>query len=1180
MSARLIPLLSFLALPLLSAAPAGKSQQITSPDQVPQGLAKSDWAGIRAAYESGRHAFHRHEDGTHVARNPGQGWGMRFDVSGFTVTPEDSAWSWGLEMVDTEPSVAAEVRDGRLSYQRSTAVTEWFINDGRGLEQGWTLSAPAEIRLRVRGSLKAEVTAQSICFGSEVTYSGLRAWDADGKNVPVCFEATTEGFAVRYEDAAARYPITIDPIAQQVYLKASNTGAEDRFGSGVAISGDTVLISARNEDSAATGVDGNQADNTATDSGAAYIFVRNAGVWTQQAYLKASNTGANDWFGWRVALSGDTAVVTAYQEASNATGVNAPVTGGSGTQADNSIAGAGAVYVFVRNGTNWTQQAYLKASNATSNDLFGWSAAISGDTIVVGAIQDDSNASGVNGDEADNSMSNAGSAFIFTRSGTTWTQQAYLKASNPAAMDTFGHSVACSGDTVVVGASFEDSGATGVNGNQADGSSANSGAAYVFVRSGTTWWQQAYLKASNTGADDRFGDNMALDGDTLVVSGFQEDSNATGINAAVSGGSGTQADNSSLNSGAVYVFTRSGGGWSQQAYVKASNTGSVDLFGSALSISGDLMLIGAYLEDSSASGIGGNQALNNLNNAGAAYLFSRSGTTWTQRSYIKSSNPGNLDAFGLAVALSGDTAVISALLEDSNDTGVGGNQADNSATDAGAAYIFTGLIPVPPVLTTVSPALGSTNGSTNVTLTGTGFTGATSVSFDGVDATNLVVVNDTTITCRTPTNTTGDASVIVTTPDGSNDANTLYTYVPPPTLSSLSPSVGLVTGGTSITITGVNFTGATAVTFTGTAATSFTVDNDTTITCVSPARSAGAADVIVTTPYGSSDALSFTYGSLPVVSGVSPGVGSTSGGNIVTVTGSNFTGTTSVTFGGMPVASFTVANATTLNCTTPARGPGLVNVIVTNAFGSGTGTNLYTFANPPVVSLVNAAGGSTAGGTVVSIHGSGFTGASAVTFGGTAATNVTVNNDTRITATTPVGAAGLVNVVVSAFGMSGTGTGLYRYAPASSSTDTDGDGLNDAAELYLSAFGFDPGTAQAAQVTSFLAGNVLFNLAQFDTNRTTGRNDVINDPNPYDLYTTSQVEALHFPTPLIKHNPATGVFTLTLGVQKSTTLMPGSFQPFSMTTAPDAVRTFNSEGKLEFQFTSPENAAFFRLEAR
>jgi hypothetical protein len=203
----------------------------------------------------------------------------------------------------------------------------------------------------------------------------------------------------------------------------------------VAVSGDTAVIGALNEESNATGVDGDGTDNSAYNSGAAYVFNRSGATWSQQAYLKASNSSINDYFGGSVAVSGDTAVIGAYGEASNATGVG-------GNQADNSAPSSGAAYVFTRSGATWSQQAYLKASNAEAGDYFGGSVAVTGDTVVIGAYAEASNTTGVNGGGADNSASASGAAYVFTRSAATWSQQAYLKASNTGASDFFGHSVA------------------------------------------------------------------------------------------------------------------------------------------------------------------------------------------------------------------------------------------------------------------------------------------------------------------------------------------------------------------------------------------------------------------------------------------------------------------------------------------------------------------------------------------------------------------------------------------------------------------------------------------------------------------------------------------------------------------------------------------------------------------
>jgi hypothetical protein len=245
-------------------------------------------------------------------------------------------------------------------------------------------------------------------------------------------------------------------------------------------------------------VNGDPGNNSASLAGAAFVFVRSGGVWTQQAYLKASNTDAGDLFGWSAALAGDTLVIGAIGEAGKSTGVN-------GDQRDDSAPGAGAAYAFVRSGGVWTQQAYLKASNAGAVNGFGHSVSLSGETLVIGAPAEASAATGVNGNQGDNSAPGAGAAYVFGRTVGVWVQQAYLKASNTGAGDRFGWLAALDGDTALMGATGEASKDTGVNGNQGDNSAPGAGAAYVFVRSGGFWAQQAYLKASNTGGADRFG---------------------------------------------------------------------------------------------------------------------------------------------------------------------------------------------------------------------------------------------------------------------------------------------------------------------------------------------------------------------------------------------------------------------------------------------------------------------------------------------------------------------------------------------------------------------------------------------------------------------------------------------------------------------------------------------------
>lgn len=526
------------------------------------------------------------------------------------------------------------------------------------------------------------------------------------------FDVTLSGIAVT---GAAMSP---EEIAQQAYLKASNTGIGDNFGYAVAISGDTVVVGALLEDSNATGVNGSGANNSLDASGAVYVFVRDGSAWTQQAYLKASNPGFANLFGHSVAIDGDTIVVGAIGESNGASGVNGP-------QNFDYISQSGAAYVFVRTGTTWSQQAYLKAVNPGENDHFGQSVAISGNTVVVSADGEDSNATGVDHDAFNDLAPDSGAAFVYARSGSFWSFQGYLKASNTGAGDGFGgwsyggSSVSIAGDTIVVGAHNEDSNATGINapiagssGTQQDDSASDSGAAYVFTRSGTTWSQQGYIKASNTNAGDEFGNSVGASANTLVVGAPGEDSDAKGVNPATGTFTG-QNSNIFSNSGAAYVFVRSGTGWGQEAYLKASNTESNDRFGVAVGVSGDNIAVGARYEDSNAGGVNaaavggtGTQGDNSAADSGAAYVFARWGSQWILRAYLKASNPGSDDGFGNSVAISGQTSVIGSWMEDGNASGVNaplsggsGTQADNSSDGAGAAYTFSGLTPVsPPVV--------------------------------------------------------------------------------------------------------------------------------------------------------------------------------------------------------------------------------------------------------------------------------------------------------------------------------------------------------------------------------------------------------------------------------------------------------------------------------------------------
>ena len=265
----------------MAATPPSRSQQLTSADQVPEGLAKSDWASIRAAHEAARHTFQPTLTGWQ-ARNPGQQWTTSFDRRGFVATPKAGGWTGGLELQgygfgDQQQTIAGtpavQAVGSRLTYQWDAAVQEWFVNDQRGLEHGFTVSTrPAALTapgaptpalsflLAVRGELRPHVTTDALgvefrdaAGASVLNYAGLKVWDADGKILTSHFElaasspsTTGEQHAVRLlvDERDARYPITIDPIAQQAILKPLQLSNADRFGISVAVSGHTVVVGA------------------------------------------------------------------------------------------------------------------------------------------------------------------------------------------------------------------------------------------------------------------------------------------------------------------------------------------------------------------------------------------------------------------------------------------------------------------------------------------------------------------------------------------------------------------------------------------------------------------------------------------------------------------------------------------------------------------------------------------------------------------------------------------------------------------------------------------------------------------------------------------------------------------------------------------------------------------------
>ncbi len=383
--------------------------------------------------------------------------------------------------------------------------------------------------------------------------------------------------------AALAVPATAAPVTEDAKLTASDGEASDSFGRSVSVSGDTAIVGALADDA----------------SGSAYVFVRSGSSWIEQAKLTASDGATGDWFGVSVSVSGETAVVGAYGD-------------------DDSGSYSGSVYVFVRSGSTWTEQAKLTASDGAVDDWFGYSVSVRGDTALAGARYDDDKGT------------SSGSAYVFVRSGSTWSEQAKLTASDGAADDEFSRSVSVSGETAVVGAYNDDD-----NGS-------NSGSAYVFVRSSGVWTQQRKLTPSDGAAFDWFGVSVSVNADTAVVGGHGDDDNGS-------------------QSGSAYVFVRSGSLWAEQAKLTASDGAAGDNFGFSVSVSGNTAVAGAH-------GDGGY--------SGSAYVFVRGGSSWSEQAKLTASDGATSDNFGVSVSVSGETAV------------VGAHGDDDNGSWSGSAYVF------------------------------------------------------------------------------------------------------------------------------------------------------------------------------------------------------------------------------------------------------------------------------------------------------------------------------------------------------------------------------------------------------------------------------------------------------------------------------------------------------------
>lgn len=549
--------------------------------------------------------------GTATADNPANQMSAQFEESGnlrLSGTTQNWQTVFRLKSFGRDANQSAvgtgiwQTTGNRTELRRSEiGLTEYFENRPDGLEQGFILDAKPtgdenlSLILQTSGELKPSASADgqriilSDASGAEVLhYDKLKVWDAEYKDLTARMTADEAGeIRLEVEDANAVYPLTIDPtFVQSQKLTANDGGDLNFFGRSLAISGDTVVV----------GAPGNN-----NNRGAAYVFFHNGSTWTQQAKLVANDGADGDSFGFTVAIAGETIIVGAHTDN----------VGANSNQ--------GSAYIFIRNGSTWSPQEKITAADGDDGDLFGGRVAIGGDTVIIGANNDDVGAN-----------SNQGSAYVYVRSGGAWTLQQKLTANDGAANNYFGGSIALTGGTVIIGAP---AGSFGVNNTTA-------GAAYVFTRSGTTWAQQTKLTASDGANGDNFGTSVDL---AVTLSGT-----FAVVGASFDDVAGNQVQ------GSAYVFNRSViGTWSQTQKLTVPDGAGNDRFGGSVAISptGSRIFVGAGGADT-----------------GKVYIFQRENSTWTEKQRV-SGIPSNSNAFfGGSVAVSLDTLIVGAS-GDSNSRG-------------------------------------------------------------------------------------------------------------------------------------------------------------------------------------------------------------------------------------------------------------------------------------------------------------------------------------------------------------------------------------------------------------------------------------------------------------------------------------------------------------------------------
>ncbi|HUB35212.1 MAG TPA: IPT/TIG domain-containing protein [Solirubrobacteraceae bacterium] len=953
------------------------------PAQAQSTISASVGAGSRA------YAVRRSGDGYRL-----QGGGVRGQLDAHAIELHAAGGSLSMALrglgrgarLRSPAAFAASAHANRVTYA-GAGLAQWYAAGPLGLEQGFTLArrpaggaAPLTFALALGGSLHAVKAGSEVRFLTStgklaLRYGGLSATDARGHHLPVSMQLRGQRLLVHVSDRGARYPLHIDPLIQQgEKITASGEEGEGGFGFSVALSadGDTAIVGAPAE---------------AGYVGSAWVFTRTGSTWTQQGgkLTGAEESGPGE-FGYSVALSsdGDTALVSGAGDAG----------------------GTGAVWVFTRTGTSWSQQGEkLTGGGESGKGDFGFHVALSsdGDTALIGGVSDDNL---------------VGAAWVFTRAGTSWSQQGEkLTGEEESGEGEFGYSVALSGDgrTALIGGPTDNGGV---------------GAAWAFTRAGGGWSEQGekLTGAEESGAGEfGFSEALSSDGDSALIGGAGDEGSV----------------------GAAWLFTRSGGGFSQQGEkLRGGEESGNGQYGFDVALSSDG-------ETGVVSGPNDNHAV------GAAwFLSSEPHGGLILSGYCESLGYHGYEGGSPVILLKGEVAGPDYAYENWACQNEAGETATIAATgpapsmddacqhenpglstyalagDENNAFSWACYL-IPPKVSSIEPASGLASGGTEVTIKGSGFVEGASVNIGG-EAQEVHVLSETEITATTPASEAGGYEVVVADGNGTSSAGPTYTYTEPVTVTSLEPGSGERAGGNEVTIHGSGFAPGASVSFGGSPGTEVDVSSSTTLTALAPSGT-GTVNVRVTVGGETSpETFSDRYSYVPSgqLGGIDlAGYCQSLGYPGVTLVKPNFEGEAGDAYENWACQE---SGGHTVIIATSGPPPSFENACVAlyhvAAYGypadeeNADSWACYRSAQPVTVESIAPSSGPTGGGQEVTIKGTGFVEGAKVKLGKTGLKSVRVVSETEIKGRTAAGEAGAHEVSVKDEKGTSSAGPAYTYA--------------------------------------------------------------------------------------------------------------------------------------------------------